>query len=458
MKILPEKLKEIVLKAGFVSVADLEKAEKVAGELGKPLEDVLIFQGIIPEQSLSQLIAEYFKVPFAPIKHRVIPLEILQLVPENLARSHRILPFDKKGDELFLAMEDPEDFEAVEAAKRHSGLKVKLYFVTPDSLTKGLAQYKKNIRTDFEKIISQNVKKSRGVGKTNLSKVASEVPVVKIFDTILQYAVAERASDIHIELLEEGLVIRFRIDGILKDIISLPAEIQSVLVARVKILSKLKIDEHRLAQDGRFKFKVDEEFISLRVSILPTFYGENVVMRLLFESTRPLSLEELGFAGKNLEVVRDNIAKPHGLILVTGPTGCGKTTSLYSIMNILNSVGVKICTVEDPIEYAMNRVSQTQVNTISGLTFAVGMRALVRHDPDIIMVGEIRDRETVEMAIHAALTGHLVLSTLHTNDAVGGGAKAFRYGGRRFSGGFDCKFVNCSKIGEADLYKLYSKI
>ena len=213
-------------------------------------------------------------------------------------------------------------------------------------------------------------------------------------------------------------MVRLRIDGVLHDIIGLPREIQPAIVARIKVLSNLKIDEHRVPQDGRFKFQIDETIIALRVSIIPAFYGENVVLRLLPESTRPLSLEELGISGRNLGILRANIGKPHGMILVTGPTGCGKTTTLYSVLNILNTPKVKICTIEDPIEYGINRVNQIQVNVKTNLTFAAGLRSLLRHDPDIIMVGEIRDHETVNISIHSALTGHLVLSTLHTNDAA----------------------------------------
>lgn len=419
MKILPEKLKEVVLKAGFISEDDFARAVKSAQELQRPLEDVLVFQGLINEESLGQLLAEYFKVPFVALRHKVIPLEVLELIPENIARSYRMLPFEKTEKELSLAMEDPEDFEAVEFAKRHTGLKVKPFFATSEAISKGLSQYKKNIRKEFEKIIAQNVEKSKPGANLDLLKAAADISVVKILDTILEYAVAERASDIHIELLENSLVVRYRIDGQLRDIINLPREIHSAVIARIKVLTHLKIDEHRVPQDGRFKFQIDDDFISLRVSIIPAFYGENIVMRLLFESARPLSLEELGLTGKNFEMLKRNIQKPHGMILVTGPTGCGKTTTLYSVLNILNSTDVKICTIEDPIEYGIARLTQIQVNPTTGLTFAAGLRALVRHDPDIIMVGEIRDGETVEMAIHSALTGHLVLSTLHTNDAPG---------------------------------------
>ncbi len=419
MKILPEKLKEILVKAGFVSEEDFVSALKAAQDADRPVADLLIFRGLVDEQSLGQLVAEHYKVPFAILRHKIIPLEILQLIPENLARSYRIIPFEKKDNELSLAMEDPEDFEAIEMAKRQTGLKVKPHYATADAIAKSLSQYKKNIREDFDRIISENVEKTKASKEKNLARVAADIPVVKILDTIMQYAVAERASDIHIELMEKELVIRFRIDGLLRDIITLPRAVHPAIIARVKVLSHLKIDEHRSPQDGRFKFQIDDDFISLRVSVIPAFYGENIVMRLLFESARPLSLEELGLTGKNYEILSRNIHRPHGLVLVTGPTGCGKTTTLYSVLNILNTAEVKTCTVEDPIEYSVARITQIQVQPEAGLSFAAGMRALVRHDPDIIMVGEIRDKETVEMAIHAALTGHLVLSTLHTNDAPG---------------------------------------
>lgn len=250
-------------------------------------------------------------------------------------------------------------------------------------------------------------------------QAAEKLPVITILDTIFEYAVAERASDIHIEVQDKEVVVRFRIDGVLRDMVKLPRGIEEALIARIKILSNLKLDERRIPQDGRYKFDLSGDIVSLRISIIPGFYGENVVMRLLRESARPLSLEELGITGRNREIVEENMNKPHGMILVTGPTGSGKTTTLYSILNILNTIKVKICTIEDPIEYGVNRVSQIQINPKAGLTFAAGLRALLRHDPDIIMVGEIRDGETAEIAVHAALTGHLVLSTLHTNDAAG---------------------------------------
>lgn len=418
MQLPPETLKKIIVGSGFVTEVEFDNAAKAAEEVGKEIVDVLIFRGLVNEETVGKLIAEYFGVPFADIRRTPIDSKVLSLIPEKMARAYRIIPFKKEKETLSLAMENPEDFEALEFAKRHTGLHIEVYYATKDDINRALGQYKKGIKEDFAKIIQENLQKAK-TKEEDLAKAAEEVPIIKILDTILGLAVSERASDIHIETQEKEVIVRFRVDGILRDIVKFPRGIEPALVARIKILSNLKIDEHRIPQDGRYKFTLDNEMISLRISIIPGFYGENVVMRLLQESNRPSSLEELGLTGHNLEVIRANITKPHGMILVTGPTGSGKTTTLYSILNILNTIEVKICTIEDPIEYGINRVTQIQVNPKTGLKFSTGLRALLRHDPDIIMVGEIRDKETAEIAIHAALTGHLVLSTLHTNTAAG---------------------------------------
>lgn len=417
MKIPIETLKQIVVGSGFVTQADFDDAASSAGDLGRKVEDVLVFRGLINEDALSKLVSEYTKVPHANLARQTIPDEILGLIPEKMARSYRMVPFGKKEGKLLLAMENPDDFEALEFAKRHSGLKIVPHFASGNEVRRALGQYKRNIRADFDNIIAENVKKASSGG--NLLKAAEDLPIIKVLDTIMMYAVSERASDIHVETHANEVIVRLRVDGVLRDILKLPRGIEEALVARIKILSNLKIDEHRIPQDGRHKFTIDEDVIALRISIIPAFYGENVVMRLLPESTRPQSLEELGVSGKNLELLNSNFKKPHGMILVTGPTGSGKTTTLYAILNILNTVKVNICTIEDPIEYGMNRITQIQVNTKAGLDFAAGLRALLRHDPNIIMVGEIRDKETAQIAVHSALTGHLVLSTLHTNDATG---------------------------------------
>ncbi len=420
MKLATDDLKKILTKSGFVSEADFDAAAQTSSEVGKDIVDLLIFRGLINEDVVGKLMADYFQVPFVSLKTVSFTPETLALIPEKMARMYRMIPFSMDKGKFGLAMEDPEDFEALEFAKRHTGLNPEVYYVTKEDMAKAMGQYKKGIKEDFGKVIEENLRKIERGKDEDLAKLAEKVPVVKILDTILSYAISERASDVHIETMEGEVVVRYRIDGMLRDIIKFPRGIENSLVARVKILSNLKVDEHRVPQDGRYKFESgDDEMVSLRISIIPSFYGENVVMRLLREANRPLSLEELGFTGHNLELLRENISKPHGMILVTGPTGSGKTTTLYSVLNILNTIDVKVCTIEDPIEYGMHRVTQIQVNPKTGLEFSAGLRALLRHDPDIIMVGEIRDQETAEIAIHSALTGHLVLSTLHTNTAAG---------------------------------------
>jgi type IV pilus assembly protein PilB len=417
MKLPTATLKNILVGGGFVPEADFDDAQRTAINLGRKIEDIIVFRGFISEDALGQLISENLKVPYANLGRISIPDDILSLIPEKLARSYHMVPFAKEGATLKVAMEDPFDFEAVEFVKRHTSLAVETYLANSQEIRKALGQYKKNIGQEFSKVIEENIKKA--TPEDDPVKAAEKLPIIKVLDTIFEYAVSERASDIHIETQPDEVVVRFRIDGALQDIIKLPRGIETALVARIKILSNLRIDEHRIPQDGRYKFRMDDEIISLRISIIPGFYGENVVMRLLAESARPLSLAELGISGHNLELIKANMDKPNGMILVTGPTGSGKTTTLYSILNILNEIDVKICTIEDPIEYTVSRITQIQVNPKVGMDFAAGLRALLRHDPDIIMVGEIRDQETAQIAVHAALTGHLVLSTLHTNDASG---------------------------------------
>lgn len=417
MNLPVDTLKQILVGSGFISEIDFQEAAQSANDIGKPLEDVLVFRGLVSEDALGKFIAEHYGVPYANIQHTVIPEDVLTTIPEQLARTYRMVPFAKETYRLKLALEDPHNFEAIEFAKRQTGLQVIPHYAGQNDIRRALAQYKRNIRAEFDTVIEENLRRTSL--RDDLSRAAEDLPVVKILDTLLEYAAAERASDIHIETYQDQVIVRFRVDGILRDIIRLPKGIEVAVVARIKILSHLKIDEHRTPQDGRFKFSVDADTIALRVSIIPGFFGENVVMRLLPENRRPLSLEELGLRELGLQRVKSNIIRPHGMILVTGPTGSGKTTSLYTILNILNTTMVKLCTIEDPIEYGIQRITQIQVNPKTGLDFASGLRALLRHDPDIIMVGEIRDEETAEIAIHAALTGHLVLSTLHTNNASG---------------------------------------
>ena len=324
-------------------------------------------------------------------------------------------------------MLDPEDLITIEFIKKADPLlKILARLTTPEGIKNALLQYQKTLDVEFGDMLGTDIKDISHVKNVEanasheeLEKVAEELPIVKVVDTLLKHAILQKASDIHIEPLEKEVVARFRIDGILHDAMALPFETAIGIVARIKVLSNLKLDEHRLPQDGRFKIETQDYKYSVRVSILPVFNGEKIVMRLLAENVKAESLESLGFLGEAQKTARANLAKPAGMILITGPTGSGKTTTLYTMMGMLNTPQVNISTIEDPIEYRMPRINQTQVNAKIGLTFASGLRSLVRQDPNVIMVGEIRDSETAGLAINAALTGHLVLSTLHTTSAAG---------------------------------------
>ena len=435
MQQFDEKLYQLLQESGYIKKDALDEAYVSSQELKKPFSDVLVFHGLISENMLGQLIADKLKLPYIALRSRTITDKVLTLVPENLARRYRIMPIAATDTEISIAMEDPDNFEAIEAIRRRTGRNVKPVYATKGDIARALDQYKRNFKEKFEQIIVENAKKATTLKEQTIEKllkIAQDLPVVKIFDALLEYAVAENASDVHIETASDNLLIRLRIDGVLLDTLNLPKTIQPAIVARIKVLSNLKIDEHRVPQDGRFRFQIDENLVALRVSIIPGFYGENVVLRLLPETARPLSFEELGIMGQNLKYVKDNLQRSFGMILVTGPTGSGKTTTLYSALNILNTPKINICTVEDPIEYGIARVNQIQVNPQTKLTFAAGLRALLRHDPDIIMVGEIRDEETVSIAIHAALTGHLVLSTIHTNSAIGTIARFLDMGAKEY--------------------------
>ncbi len=409
-------LKKILLRDKVVRPDKIRKAEQQAKKDKINLASELVKQGAVSEQELVEVFSENSKIPYVSLKNKRIPRDVLLLIPEPIARNHQVIAFEKERNKLKLAMVDPSDLQTIEFIKKKTGFQIEASLVTASDVAEVLKQYRKSLKTEFSEIVEE-VPKAKG--EEELREMAQRLPVVKIVDTFLEYAIYENASDIHIEPLEKEIIVRYRVDGILRDVMNLPKKVLSGVVARIKVLSDLRIDEHRLPQDGRFKIETDEYKISFRVSVIPVFDGEKIVMRLLSESTKPLNLEELGLRKNALKVVQLNIKRPHGMILATGPTGSGKTTTLYSILNILNTVKVNICTIEDPIEYHLSRINQSQVKPKIGYAFANGLRALLRQDPDIIMVGEIRDRETAEMAVHSALTGHLVLSTLHTNNAAG---------------------------------------
>lgn len=427
MRIEQQQLRAFLLDSELVKKEDIEKAEEEAKKNGKRIEDILTAQGKITEEEMARLKAYILGVPFVNLEGEKIDAKVLDIIPEPIARKNHIVAFKKTGANLEVAMLDPEDLETIEFIKKKANLKILPRLTNVASIKHVLALYQKSLEAEFGEIIKGDAEilaiakdtKEVVLSSEDLKKAAEDLPIIRIVDTLMRHAILQRASDVHIEPAEKEVIVRYRIDGILHDAMALPKQVASGIVARIKVLSNLKLDEHRLPQDGRFKIENVEYRYSLRVSVLPVFDGEKVVMRLLPESTKGFTLEELGFHGEALEALYENIKKPVGMILATGPTGSGKTTTLYTTLAILNTPGVNISTIEDPIEYRMPRINQTQVRPDIGFTFANGLRSLVRQDPDIMMVGEIRDNETASLAINASLTGHLVLSTLHTNSAAG---------------------------------------
>jgi len=406
-----EQLKNILLKNGIISDKDdFAKIKKKAEAEKKPIANYIIDSKKISEESLYKGAAEYFEVPFANIKNKDIAKNILNLIPKTTAQENKIVAFEKDDEKIKIATLNPDNLEIIEFIKKKTGLTPEIFLTSPTDFEQVIKQYQKSIDGYSEDKKTGSLKKGESKDG-NFSNI-------KIIDTVLEQAFYDGASDVHIEPEEKEVYIRYRIDGILKNVMALPRNVHIGMVARVKVLANLKVDEHRLPQDGRFKIVYKKNKVSFRVSIIPTLHGEKVVMRLLEENPKVMTLEQLGFQPSSLEIIKNSINKPYGMILITGPTGSGKTSSLYSIINILNTPKVNISTVEDPIEYNIQHVNQSQANPKIGYTFASGLRALLRQDPDIIMVGEIRDNETAKIAVNAAMTGHLVLSTLHTNDAL----------------------------------------
>lgn len=436
MHITEEKLKSLLLDSGLISEEGFDSAKEEARRSNVSISNVLIGSGKIPEDYFIELLSPYYGCSVVNLKKEELKQEVLELIPELYAKSKNVVifDFDKKKNVIKLAMIDPFDFDAIEYVRAKFDAWVEPYLTTTTSLRFALKHYKKKIGMEFNDIISENIEQSLAiVVGSDITKTATAVPIITILDNIIDRAVILGTSDIHFEPLENELLVRFRIDGTMSEILSLPKTIAPILVARVKILGNLQIDEHRIPQDGRFRFEMDDgTSVDVRVNIMPIFNGEKVEMRILKNSSRPFTLEDLGLSDSGVVILKEEIKKPHGMILVTGPTGHGKTTTLYAILHLLNTPLVNITTIEDPVEYEFPRINQTQVNAKAGVTFANGLRALLRQNPDIIMIGEIRDNETVEISVQAALTGHLVLSSLHTNDApsalprlVDMGAEAF---------------------------------
>lgn len=397
----------------FKALHDQAKTEK------KPMQDLAIKNNLISEKDLTKLYADEIEIPFIELNTKEIKREILRLIPERIARQYNAVVFgiEEDGSKL-LAMEDPDDVQAINFLQKQLGTNLKVHVATTTSIQSALDQYRGNISSELTKVISPDETTEEEDEEVSEEDVAEDSPIAQTVNLIIEYAVKSGASDIHIEPREGFISIRYRVDGILREANKLPKKVLGALVSRIKILSNLKIDERRAPQDGRFKVQVNGQLYALRVSTLPIVDGEKVVTRILNESAKAATLEELGFWGTGLVNIKKAIVQPHGMILVTGPTGSGKSTSLFSVLSILNNPTVNISTVEDPVEYRIPGTNQTQVNPVAGMTFVNGLRALLRQDPNIIMVGEIRDSDTANLAVQAALTGHLVFSTLHTNNAA----------------------------------------
>jgi len=385
----------------------------------RPLQDIVIQNKLVDEKELAEAFADYAQIPFVEIDPRDIPQDVLNKIPERIARQYNAVLFkiDENGTH-HLAMDDPDDVNAVNFIEKQIGENLKLYIATRNNILTCLENYRGDVNKELNQVIDVQ-REGNGENQTlTEADIAEDSPIAQTVNLLLEYAIRSSASDVHIEPREEYVQVRYRIDGVLKEVNRLPRNVMNALISRVKILSNLKIDERRVPQDGRFKIKVAGKQYALRVSTLPLVDGEKIVMRILDESNQSVTLEELGYWGHSLEVIRQAMKEPNGMILMTGPTGSGKSTSLFSILTILNTPDVNISTVEDPVEYKIPGVNQTQTNPKAGMTFASGLRALLRQDPNIIMVGEIRDTETANLGIQAALTGHLVFSTLHTNNAA----------------------------------------
>ncbi|MDP3974786.1 MAG: ATPase, T2SS/T4P/T4SS family [Candidatus Jorgensenbacteria bacterium] len=416
----PEKLKEIIIHAGAVDEATFDEVMIEAVRKRQSPVEILISRGLLSKDYFLILAAKALGVERVNLGVVKIDEPILRLLPEDVARRRKVIPFGQEPDGRFkVAMEDPTDLETLDFLTLRLKGAVKPYLADDDDLNRGFLVYQKRVTEDYKKVIEESVQESlRSKVRGDLEEAAADLPIVAIVDNLLEYAVSSRASDVHFEMLDDGILVRYRVDGILHEIIRMPKEIHPAVVARIKILSSLRVDEHTHPQDGRFRYKLGGNVIDIRVSVIPTFYGEKMVLRLLSAAQKPLSLAELGIFENDVKLIHEAIGKTYGMVLACGPTGSGKTTTLYSILNLLNKPEVNIVTIEDPIEYDMRYLNQMQVNVAAGITFASGLRSVLRQDPNIIMVGEIRDAETANISVQAALTGHLVLSSLHTNDAV----------------------------------------
>lgn len=419
MRISDDTIERLLRDAGKITDEQLADIKGEQAKSNRPLQSLVITHDIISDRDLTQLYAKHVDMPFVDLPVKDIPKETMAVLPERMARQYNAVVFGVVEGTTQLAMEDPDDVQALDFITKQIGANYKLFVATKENILQTLENYRDGVAQELDEVIAiQEEDAAAKQESVSQEEIAEDSPVAQTVNLILEYAIRSNASDIHIEPREEFLAVRYRIDGVLKEANRLPRNVMNALVSRIKILSNLKIDERRVPQDGRFKINVAGKKYALRVSTLPITEGEKVVMRILDESNKALTLQQLGYWGFSLEAVNNAIVQPHGMILVTGPTGSGKSTSLYSALTLLNKPDVNISTVEDPVEYKLAGANQTQVNPVAGMTFVTGLRALLRQDPNIIMVGEIRDGETANLGVQAALTGHLVFSTLHTNNAA----------------------------------------
>jgi len=426
---LNNKLLQFFVDQGRISKEKAEAVLKEAEKRGVSLEEYLVSSLIVSEQDILEFKSKFFKLPVAELYGITIPPDVLRIIPQEVAENYKLIAFKKKGNLLKVALSDPSNFKAREAVAflaRDKGLDVEYYVASRSAVIKALAQYKglavtvKEMVSEAETEFTPQIEEAKAVIGRGVKETAEAAPIAKLVNSLLKYAVEHKASDLHIEAIaEEKTRVRCRIDGILRETATLPIYLHSAIVARIKVMANLKLDETRIPQDGRIRMTIAGRKVDLRVSTLPLLDNEKVVMRILDPSQRIFTLEDLGFWGKGQDIIEKELKRPHGLFLATGPTGCGKTTTLYAILKILNKPTINIISLEDPVEYYLEGINQSQIKPRLGYSFATGLRSIVRQDPDVIMVGEIRDNETAELAVHAALTGHIVLSTLHTNDAIG---------------------------------------
>ena len=419
MRISDSSIEKILRQGEVISESQLAELKMEAERTHHSLQTIILEHKILSEVQLGQKIGEYINVPFVTIEPKDIPDDVLKRIPEHIARQYNVVLFaaDDNGV-LSLAMEDPDDVQALNFIQKEIGYNIKVFLATKNNILDCLENYRGNITDELDEVVSIQSGAESDSQNVSEEEISENSPIAQTVNLLLEYAIKSGASDIHIEPREDFVQVRYRIDGVLKEVNKLPRNVQGALVSRIKILSNLKIDERRVPQDGRFKIKVSGKQYALRVSTLPIADGEKIVMRILDESNQAVALDSLGYWGLSLSTLKDAMAQPNGMILVTGPTGSGKSTSLFSVLSELNTPDVNISTIEDPVEYKIPGVNQTQTNSKAGMTFASGLRALLRQDPNLIMVGEIRDGETANLGVQAALTGHLVFSTLHTNNAA----------------------------------------